>query len=60
MEATLEKHMGKIDTTLEVIQDSKRALEAKIVGVTIEVNLLRADHKILADPVAYYGSCDPG
>ncbi|KAJ1190590.1 hypothetical protein NDU88_007328 [Pleurodeles waltl] len=51
LEATLQNHSTHFDKVLQAIMDSKIYLDARIDTVSLDVNLLRADHCKLTDKV---------
>ncbi|KAJ1109217.1 hypothetical protein NDU88_006580 [Pleurodeles waltl] len=52
MNRTLQAHSAQFDKLLQAVLDTKTGLEGKIDSVVIEVNLLRADHRKLAERVS--------
>ncbi|KAJ1206730.1 hypothetical protein NDU88_002131 [Pleurodeles waltl] len=52
MEATLQGHTSQFKKVLQAILDTKTTLEMKIDAVTLDVNLLRTDHRALVERVA--------
>ncbi|KAJ1177855.1 hypothetical protein NDU88_003107 [Pleurodeles waltl] len=52
MDATLHIHTSQFEKVLQAILDTKNSFEAKIDAVTLDVNLLRADHRTLSGRVA--------
>ncbi|KAJ1188111.1 hypothetical protein NDU88_004876 [Pleurodeles waltl] len=57
LEATLHEDSASLEKVLQAILDIKASLEARINTVSIEVNLLRADHRKLTDRVSETKSC---
>ncbi|KAJ1100209.1 hypothetical protein NDU88_005296 [Pleurodeles waltl] len=51
LETTLRSNSAKFEKILHAILDTKTSLETKIDTVSLEVNLLRADHRKLAERV---------
>ena len=50
--ATLDTHSKQFEQILQAIRDTKNTLEAKIDTVALDVGILRADHRKLADRVS--------
>ena len=51
LQATLEGHSKQFDKILQAIQDTKTTLETKIDTVALDLGILRADHRKLAERV---------
>ena len=52
LETILAAHSKQFECILQAIQDTKSSLESKIDAITLDVGLLRADHRKLVSRVA--------
>ena len=52
LDTILATHSKQFESILQAIQDTKTSLESKIDAITLDVGLLRADHKKLVTRVA--------